>query len=108
MADPQVWQINLNGSSVKVEDLPLAAIDRIAKANNQEWFVVVNTPLLDLAVGLDLVGAAAEHLGLTTPPDPTVRQLVGIFALVPDTVPEPDDVEENPLGSSGPASGTAG
>jgi len=102
MADDvgQVWRINLNGKGVKVQDLPLATVDRIAKAANVSWFAVVNTPLLDLDVVAQLVAAAAEALDLEAP-DLTPRVIVDLFVLVPDDVPEPDQVEADPLVPSG-------
>lgn len=105
---PKVWQINLNGSSVKVEDLPLEVVDRVAKAQNTSWFVVVNSPLTDLALALALLQEAAAHLGVDAPEQPTVKDLVHLVTLEPDTVPEPPPVEADPFVPSGTATETPG
>ena len=109
MADPgKVWQINLNGSGIKVEDLPLEVVDRITKASDVgSWFEVVNTPLLNLDVVTQLVAAAAEILGVEAP-TLTPRVIVDLFVLVDDTVPVPDVVEPDPLVPAGPTTATPG
>lgn len=107
--NPKVWEVRLNGSAVRLEDLDLRAIDGVAKANAVNWQTVVNVPLLDLAVALDLLAVAAEALGVTAP-DVTVRKLLEYFELVDDTVPEPDPAPElDPLvPSTGPTTATPG
>jgi len=105
----KVWQVNLNGSSVKVEDLPLTVVDRITKeANVSSWFEVVNTPLLDLQVAGLLITAAAEHLGVPAPENPTIRQVVDLFSLVDDTVPAAAPPVDIPLVQGGPVTVTPG
>lgn len=105
----QVWQITVGGKAVKVEELPLKVVDRIAKTADASWFSVVNTPVTDLLVADELVRAAAEHLEVEAPGELTVRELVDVFELVPDDVPEPaDEPGPDPLDPSGDQKETPG
>lgn len=106
----RVWQITVGGKSIKVEALPLAAVDSIAKAAGVTWFSVVNTPLIDLLVAAELVAAAATQLGTTVDDDLTPRSIVEMFELVPDDVPESDDspAAPDPFDPSGDQSETPG
>lgn len=111
MADVgKVWQINLNGAGIKVEDLPLAVVDRITKdANVVSWFEVVNTPLADLQVVELLIAAAAAALGVEAPPDLTPRKIVDLFTLVDDTVPATEPpVDADPFVPAGATTATPG
>lgn len=105
----RVWQVTVGGRSVKVEALPLVAVDRIAKAADVSWFAVVNTPLADLLVAAELVDAAAAQLGVTAPADLTPRNIVDLFDLVPDDVPPAEDAPAaDPFDRSGVQNATDG
>lgn len=107
---PVIVAVVLNGTGpFRVEDLPLEAVDRIAKANDVTWLTVVGAPLSDLAVANDVVGAVATHLSYPVPEGLSVRALTALFTVVPDDIPDDvpriaeDDNDPDPFGSSGSA-----
>lgn len=111
-----VVAVVLGGKTVRLEDLPLEVIDRIAKAEDVNWLTVVAQPLSDLILAKRIVDAVAEHLGQEPPTGLSVRQITALFTAVPDDVAEPErtrntsepEDDPDPFGSNGNATSTAG
>lgn len=87
---PVIVAVRLNDQLVRVEDLPLEVIDRIAKAHDITWLTVVAKPMIDLALARSIIDAVGEHLGVTVEPNLSVREVTAMFEAVPDDVPDPD------------------
>lgn len=87
--NPVLIAVKLNGTVTHVEDLPLEAVDQIAKQYGVPWLRVLSSPMSDLAMARAIVDAVGVHIGYTVPPM-SVRQLAEVFTTVPDDVPDPD------------------
>jgi hypothetical protein len=105
-----VVAVSIDGSTMRVEDLPLAVVDKIAKQTDVPWYQVVAQPLADLLVARLVIEAVCAHLSLTVPEGLTPRTITAIFTAVPDDVPDdvPEDEPDDPFESGGNATPTSG
>lgn len=85
------WEVTVaEGKVVRLDDLPLAAWERITEATGQEWVEAYYKPLSDLTVARLLVGECCKTLNM----DPntildtiTVPGLLAMFNQATDDLP---------------------
>lgn len=84
------WQVTVAGQVVRLDDLPLAAWQRITETSGQPWIECYYKPLADLSVARLLFAEAAAHVG--TDPAPildsiTLPALLALFEASTDDLP---------------------
>lgn len=83
------WACRIDGHVIRLDDLPIDLVDRVAKQTGVHWFELVGvSPAKDLVAAQQLLVAVAERAGLTPPAGLTVRQLLESFDQVEDDLPD--------------------
>jgi hypothetical protein len=84
------WEVTVAGKIVRLDDLPLAAWERITEATGEQWVEAYYKPLADLSVARMLVAECCKTINEN--PDPiletlTVSGLLGMFNQADDNLP---------------------
>jgi hypothetical protein len=84
------WEVTVAGKVVRLDDLPLAAWERITEATGEQWVEAYYKPLADLSVARMLVAECCKTIN--EHPDPilealTVPALLGMFNQADDDLP---------------------
>jgi hypothetical protein len=84
------WEVTVAGRVVRLDDLPLAAWERITEATGEQWVEAYYKPLADLSVARMLVAECCKTINEN--PDPilealTVSGLLGMFNQADDNLP---------------------
>lgn len=84
------WEVTVAGKVVRLDDLPLAAWERITEATEVQWVDAYYKPLADLSVARLLVAECCKTINT----DPatildtiTVSALLGLFNQAEDDLP---------------------
>lgn len=84
----KVWAIKFPGKPpFQLRDLPIETIDEIAKKHDVSWAQVLDGPLMEVPVSLDLTKEVASRLEAKVSESYTARELIGLFDLVEDDLP---------------------
>jgi hypothetical protein len=85
----KVWAIKFPGKPpFQLRDLPIESIDAIAKKHDVSWATVLDGPLMEVPVSLDLTKEVASRLeDVKVSESYTARELIGLFDLVEDDLP---------------------
>lgn len=84
------WQVTVEGKVVRLDDLPLAAWERVTEASGKEWPDCYYKPLADLQITRLLFGEACATIGVDPAPildTITVPKLVAMFDVLTDDLP---------------------
>ena len=84
------WEVTVAGKVVRLDDLPLAAWQRITEVTGEQWVEAYYKPLVDLSVARMLVAECCKTINEN--PDPilealTVPGLVAMFNQATDDLP---------------------
>lgn len=84
------WEVTVAGKVVRLDDLPLAAWERITEATGEQWVEAYYKPLADLSVARMLVAECCKTVNEN--PEPildalTVPGLLGMFNSAADDLP---------------------
>lgn len=85
-----VWAVKIDGSQMQVRDLPIATLNKIAKAADVSWAYIVAMPFGDLNAAERVLFECAKALGVPTPEPSTLtaRTILDFFVQVDDDLPE--------------------
>lgn len=85
------WKVTVaEGQVVRLDDLPLAAWERIVTASGEPWIEVYYKPLADLGTARLVFAEACAHVGVnpaTTLDTVTVPALLALFEPAEDDLP---------------------
>lgn len=84
------WQVTVAGQVVRLDDLPLAAWERVTEATGQPWIECYYKPLADLATARLLLAEACQHAGVDAASildNVTVPGLLALFEQADDDLP---------------------
>lgn len=103
------WEIRFSdadGDRIRIVDLPCGMLADVAEKHSVQWgSIVVDRPLWNIRVALDLLANAAAHLKVKVPDFETMKgaDLQRYFELVEIDLPDPieDDDEESGLDPTG-------
>lgn len=84
------WQVTVAGQVVRLDDLPLAAWERITETSGEPWIECYYKPLADLSVAKLVYAEAAASVG-ANPADVldnvTIPALLALFETASDDLP---------------------
>lgn len=84
------WQVTVEGQVIRLDDLPLAAWERVVQATNEPWVEVYYKPLAELATARLVLAEACQHAGIDPTPileGVTIPDLLAMFEQAPDDMP---------------------
>ncbi len=94
----KVWAVQFGDRKFDVRDLPVGIVNDIAHDHEVSWIEVLGSPVADFGIAESVVRAVAAQLGDDSlVPDPlTGKNLVPLFSLVDDDLPDPAQVPSDP------------
>jgi hypothetical protein len=84
------WQVTVQGPVVRLDDLPLAAWERVTETTGQQWVDCYYKPLADLTTARLLLAEACQHAGIDAAKvldNVTVPALLAMFEQADDDLP---------------------
>lgn len=85
---PTEWACKVGDRFVRLSDLPISDLGRIAKDSELvSWTVLVQHPVIDAAAAEGLVRYCYESVGETAPEKITGRMVVDMFERIPEDLP---------------------
>lgn len=97
MEADQVYAIRLpDGGVLELRDLPPRTLQEIADKNGTNWMVVLDAPLSNVGVAVDLLATVADLHGVKFPEPLRARDLITLCADWFVIVPKDTETEDVP------------
>lgn len=102
MEADQVYAVKLlDGTTFQVRDLPPRIVQQIAERNDVSWMVVVDAPISNVGVALDVLTEVARLSGAKFPEPLRTRDLISLladwFILVDKDETDEEEAPDSPM-----------
>jgi hypothetical protein len=81
------WACIIEGKTVRVQSIPALELEDIAKAAGLTWGDVQYTPLKSAAGAVAVYERCCREVGATPKPNISAEDLIGVYELVDDDLP---------------------